>query len=71
VIELGGATITRSIDLIRVHALRAADGIQLACALIAASESATNREFLFVSADVELNAAAEKEGLTVLDPQTK
>ncbi len=69
VIELARATLTRSADLIRVHALRAADGIQLACALIGAGPATGDDEFIFVSSDSELNGAAEKEGLTVLDPQ--
>ena len=69
VIELGRATITRSVDLVRIHGLRAANSIQLACALMAAGGSSAGRELIFVSSDVELNAAAEKEGLTVLDPQ--
>lgn len=68
VIELGGAAITRGVDLIRVHALRAADAIQLSCALMAAGGSRTGSEFVFVSSDGELNAAAEAEDLTVLDP---
>lgn len=68
VVELGGGTMSRSVDLIRVHALRAADGIQLACALIAAGSPGASSELMFVSSDRELNAAAETEGMTVLDP---
>ncbi|MGD2110782.1 MAG: type II toxin-antitoxin system VapC family toxin [Phycisphaerae bacterium] len=63
VIELGAATITRSVDLVRAHALRAADGIQLACALLAQGDA-----LIFVSSDGQLNAAAAREGFTVLDP---
>lgn len=69
VIELGSAVIGRSVDLLRVHTLRAADAIQLACALMAVGTSRTDVEFFFLSSDVELNAAAETEGLTVVDPQ--
>lgn len=71
VIELGPAAITRSVDLVRAHALRAADGIQLACALLAHGGARENDEFVFVSSDAELNAAAETDGLTVLDPRDR
>jgi len=69
VIELAAATITRSVDLVRAYALRAADAIQLGCALMAAGGSPHSSNFLFVSSDEELNAAARKEGFTILDPQ--
>ena len=69
VVELGGAAMVRSMDLVRAHGLRAADAIQLACAVMVAGESSTSSEFTFVCSDNELNSAAEKEGMTVLDPQ--
>jgi len=67
VIELGGASLMRAVDLVRKHGLRAADGIQLACALIARGEHASQRDLTLVSSDAELNAAAERENLIVID----
>lgn len=68
VVELGTPVLTRAIDLVRVHALRAADAIQLACALIARGEPTTGADFALVSSDAELNAAAQQESLAVIDP---
>ena len=68
VVELSTAAVTRSVDLTRVHALRAADAIQLACALIAHGDRASAGQFALVSSDGELNAAAQQEGVTVIDP---
>lgn len=67
-IELGGAAMSRAISLAREHGLRAADAIQLACALLARGERRQDGDFILVSSDHELNAAAEQEGLSVLDP---
>jgi uncharacterized protein len=53
----------RAIRLLRVHALRAADSIQLAAALIAASENP--RALPFLTADDRLREAAVKEGFSV------
>ncbi len=53
----------RAIRLLRVHALRAADSIQLAAALIAASENP--RALPFLTADDRLKEAAVKEGFSV------
>jgi len=66
IIELGGATIARSIDVAQVHALKAADSIQLASALLATSSD--QRQPIFVSADVELNEAARSEGFQIETP---
>ncbi len=68
IIELGGATMSRAISLVREHGLRAADAIQLACALLARGERGKEDGLTLVSADQELNGAAEQEGLTVLNP---
>jgi hypothetical protein len=57
----------QSVHLARLHALRAADAIQLACALIACNR-APSHEFIVVGSDQELNADASTEGLMVLDP---
>lgn len=49
--------------LLRVHALRAADALQLAAALVVADSGRTT----FVSFDQRLAAAAQLEGLDVVD----
>lgn len=69
VIELRGAVITRATDLIRSHALRTADAIQLACAVVARGGSET--PISFVSSDLELNEAAKSEGFEVFDPTVR
>jgi hypothetical protein len=68
VMELSAAIMTRATDLVRTHALRAADAIQLASALVAMGGPSKASDFTFVSADAELNAAARQEGLNVADP---
>lgn len=68
IIELEGAVISRAIDLAKAHALRAADAIQLASALLSRPESPESAEFYLVSADDELNASAAAEGLQVENP---
>lgn len=67
VVEVTQAIMMRSIDIVRKHALRAADAIHLASALRDAT--ADGSKPVLVSSDLELNAAARSEGLTVLDPQ--
>ena len=54
----------RAFRLLRVHALRGADALQLAAALTAAEEDPAGLEF--VSNDIRLSTAAEREGFTVL-----
>jgi len=54
----------RALRLLRLHALRAADALQLAAALMACNESP--RGFPFLSADSRLAAAARTEGFTML-----
>jgi hypothetical protein len=68
VVELGGAVITRATDLARAHALRAADALQLACALVARETMRADPGLTLVSSDAELNAAAAHEGLAICDP---
>jgi predicted nucleic acid-binding protein len=68
VVELSTAAMTRAVDLTRSHALRAADAIQLASALIARGERSQEYDFALVSSDGELNAAAQCENLAVIDP---
>lgn len=67
VVEFSDALIARAIQLAKVHALRAADAIQLGCALESRSEPAM-AEYYLVSADDELNTAAVAEGLQVENP---
>jgi len=68
VVELGGGVMSRAADLARVHALKAGDAIQLACALTARSGASPETVLTVVSADRELNSAAQREGLETLDP---
>ena len=51
---------------IRVHPLRAADGLQLAAALAAAEEAPAS--IGFVGFDARLNQAASREGFAILPP---
>jgi predicted nucleic acid-binding protein len=67
IVELDEAVMERAMALARKHALRGADAIQLACALMAYEDS-PDAAFLFMSSDVELNAAAIAEGLPVENP---
>ena len=53
----------RALRLLRVHPLRAADALQLAAALVAASEEPADLEL--VSSDARLSAAARQEGFVV------
>jgi predicted nucleic acid-binding protein len=68
VVELGGEVLGRAAELTRAHALKASDAIQLACALVACSALDASAAITMVCADRELNAAAEQEGLPVVDP---
>jgi predicted nucleic acid-binding protein len=54
----------RAIRILRVHALRSANAIQLAAALVAAREDP--RSLLFLTADERLRLAAEREGFATL-----
>jgi hypothetical protein len=71
VMEFSDPVISRAMVLIRAHGLRASDGIQLACALLACPDPPASADFCLVSADDELNAAAEAEGLTVENPNLR
>lgn len=61
--------LTTAVELVQTHALRAADAIQLATALQCASELSDRAEWVLVSSDGELNDAARREGLAILDPR--
>lgn len=69
VVEITPNLMERAMDLAEQHALRGADSLQLAAAMQVHLEClAVGNPLTFVSADVELNAAALAEGLTVDDP---
>lgn len=67
VIELNDAIMTGALRMVHSHRLRAADAIQLSAALVS-QPAGSREEFIFVSADLELNAAAKAEGLMVENP---
>jgi predicted nucleic acid-binding protein len=73
VIALTDDVIRRAEDLLERHALRASDAIQLASALEASErlDMGAPGGLQFVSADVRLLAAAAREGLTTIDPNTR
>ncbi|MEK6285356.1 MAG: type II toxin-antitoxin system VapC family toxin [Acidobacteriota bacterium] len=62
--------VDHAMKLAEAHGLRGYDSIQLATALAVQSElaSAGVSNFAFVSADADLNSAAQAEGLSVDDP---
>lgn len=70
IIEVVPETFDRAVEIAEKHRLRAYDCLQLATALmIHEQRSALRMELLtLVSADGELNAAAEDEGLLVENP---
>jgi predicted nucleic acid-binding protein len=73
VIALTDDVIRRAEDLLERHPLRASDPIQLASALEASERLAMGAPggLQFVSADVRLLAAAARESLTTIDPNTR
>ena|ERR1700722_2187356 len=69
VVELNTPVIDNAIELARKHGLRAADAIQLSCAVLARRE-APREELVLLSSDQELNVAAVVEGLQVENPNS-
>jgi uncharacterized protein len=67
VVELDAPVFDRAMEMTRKHGLRAADAIQLACALMAQGD-VPGRRLTVLASDRELLAAAEAEGLSILDP---
>ena len=69
-VEITAALLSRAVSLATKHALRGYDAVQLAAALEANDERIANElpPLTVVSADVELNAAAQAEGLKVENP---
>ncbi len=62
--------VERSLGLAKIRALRGADSVHLASALVLKEELALDsQEFTLVTSDEELKAAAPEAGLAVLDPQ--
>ncbi|MCY7375367.1 MAG: type II toxin-antitoxin system VapC family toxin [Pyrinomonadaceae bacterium] len=74
VVEIEPILLNRAVDLAEKYALRGYDAVQLAAALeiytrlINLKIDFTVSTFTFVSADNELNSAAQNEGLTVENP---
>ena len=66
IIELSTPLMFRAVDLARAHALRGADSIQLASAIISRPQPPT--DYFLVAADRELLDAATTVGLAVIDP---
>ena len=54
----------RALRLLRVHALRGADAVQLAAALMASAEEPATLDI--VSSDARLSIAAQREGFLVV-----
>ncbi|MGH9824720.1 MAG: type II toxin-antitoxin system VapC family toxin [Blastocatellia bacterium] len=71
VVPLNRQVVERAMVLAPLRALRGYDAVQLATALTARDELTAGGvpSISFVSADIDLNAAAAQEGLTVEDPQ--
>jgi uncharacterized protein len=69
-IDLTDAIINEAIRLTENHTLRGYDAVQLAAALFANRKRLNDglTSLVFVSADDELNTAAQAEGLTVENP---
>ena len=69
-VDLASEVIERSLDVARTHALRGADCVQLASAIVFREQiELSGIHFSFVASDQELKAAALKAGFTVIDPQ--
>ena len=69
-VEITPILLSIAMNLVTKHALRGYDAVQLAAALEANDESIANGlpPLTLVSADTELNIAAQAEGLTVENP---
>ena len=69
-VEITPVLLSAAMSLATKHALRGYDAVQLAAALESNNESLANRlpPLILVSADTELNTAAQAEGLVVENP---
>ena len=69
-IQLTTETINRAKDLARDMALRGADAVHLASALVLQSRLVDAEDrLIFVAADRELQEAAQASGLAIIDPE--
>jgi predicted nucleic acid-binding protein len=69
IVDLSPAVLDEAVRLAAKHALRGYDAVQLAAALAVSEElKQIDVETRLISADLELNAAAIAEGLTVENP---
>ena len=69
-IQLTTETINRAKDLARDMALRGADAVHLASALVLQSRLVDAEDrLIFVAADRELKEAAQASGLAIIDPE--
>ena len=69
-IQLTTETINRAKDLARDMALRGADAVHLASALVLQSRLVDAEDrLIFVAADRELQEAAQASGLAIVDPE--
>lgn len=72
IVDMSRSILLSARDVARRHGLRGYDCIQLASALFVQEQRVDHglEGLVLVSADVELNAAARREGLEVDDPNT-
>lgn len=64
------SVVLRALDAAGAYGLRGADSLHLASALVLKEQlEPDSREFALVTSDRELEAAALKAGLVVVDPQ--
>lgn len=69
IIEVGAPTTERAWEIARAHRLRAYDCLQLATVLLLQEQRLAGMEpLVLLSSDVDLNGAAEAEGLLVENP---
>jgi predicted nucleic acid-binding protein len=69
-IAIGSSVLQNAVDLAQKHGLRGYDAVQLAAAIEVHQQraNAASSPIVFVSADSELNFAAQSSGLLVEDP---
>lgn len=71
-VPLLNPVIDSALELTKNHALRGADAIHLASAVLLSAYLAEQRnDLVFVGSDQELNKAAARVGLSVIDPREK
>ncbi len=71
-IHLSAEVVNRAKDLARHQALRGADAVHLASALLLQSRFVEkNDQLIFVASDQKLKGAAQSSGLEVIDPEER